>query len=382
MEKIKDYDKLRKIISKFNINGCIESIKPIDNGIINTTYVVSFKDGDKTLKYLLQKINTNVFKEPYRLMKNIENVTNYIKSKDDGNRDYVNVITTKEGAPLYVSKDEFDHKEYYRVYNYIDDSITYNRSENNEVVYNAGMAFGHFCKVLRNYPMELLEETIENFHNTKKRYLDFLESYKLDAVGRKQKAYQEICEIMSRQDVCSIIVDLLDKKKIPYRVTHNDTKVNNVLMDAKTKKPVAVIDLDTVMPGSGLYDYGDGVRSAASTALEDEKDLSKVSIDMEMFKAYTDGYLSEMACYLKPAEVNNMVNAIRVITLELAIRFLDDYLNGDTYFKTDYEDHNLDRARNQLKLVKDIESKMPEMENYVKECYKKHKGISKTKKHH
>lgn len=382
MNKIKDYNNLKKIIENFAINGEIVEINPINNGIINTTYVVVFKSNNQSSKYLLQKINTNIFKEPYRLMKNIENVTNYIKSKDTDSKEFVTVINTKEGAPLYVSEDDFSHKEYYRVYNYIDDSITYNKSVSKEVVYNTGKAFGHFCKVLRNYPMELLEETIENFHNTKKRYLDFLESYKLDAVERRQKAYQEICEIMSRQEDCNIIVDLLDKKKIPYRVTHNDTKVNNVLMDPNTKRSIAVIDLDTAMPGSGLYDYGDGVRSAASTALEDEKDLSKVSLDMEMFKAYTDGYLSEMADYLKTAEVNNMANSIKVITLELAIRFLSDYLNGDTYFKTDYETHNLDRARNQLKLVKDIESKMPEMEEYISLCYKKYKGNSKTKKHH
>lgn len=382
MKKIKEYNKLKEIIEKFSINGFIEDISPISNGIINTTYVVTFKNEEETKKYLLQKINTNIFKEPYRLMKNIENVTNYIKSKDKDCKAFVSVISTKEGAPLYVNEDEFSHKEYYRVYNYIDDSITYNKSINKNVVYNTGKAFGHFQKILRNYPMELLEETIENFHNTKKRYFDFLESYRLDAVGRKEKAYQEICDVMSRQEVCNIIVDLLNKKKIPYRVTHNDTKVNNVLMNPKTGEPIAVIDLDTVMPGSGLYDYGDGVRSAASTALEDEKDLSKVSIDMELFKAYTDGYLSEMASYLKPAEINSMVNSIRIITLELAMRFLSDYLNGDTYFKTNYEDHNLDRAKNQLKLVKDIENKMPEMEEYVKVCYKKYKGVSKTKQHH
>lgn len=382
MKKIKEYNKLKEIIEKFSINGFIEDISPISNGIINTTYVVTFKNEEETKKYLLQKINTNIFKEPYRLMKNIENVTNYIKSKDKDCKAFVSVISTKEGAPLYVNEDEFSHKEYYRVYNYIDDSITYNKSINKNVVYNTGKAFGHFQKILRNYPMELLEETIENFHNTKKRYFDFLESYRLDAVGRKEKAYQEICDVMSRQEVCNIIVDLLNKKKIPYRVTHNDTKVNNVLMNPKTGEPIAVIDLDTVMPGSGLYDYGDGVRSAASTALEDEKDLLKVSIDMELFKAYTDGYLSEMASYLKPAEINSMVNSIRIITLELAMRFLSDYLNGDTYFKTNYEDHNLDRAKNQLKLVKDIENKMPEMEEYVKVCYKKYKGVSKTKQHH
>ena len=335
MERIKDYDRLKKIIGKFNIDGDIVSIRPINNGIINTTYVATLSDDNR---YLLQRINTNIFKEPYRLMKNIENVTDFIKSNDAKSKDNLTVIKTKEGAPLYVDKDEFSHKGYYRMYNYITDSISYDKVDTPEIAYNTGKAFGHFQKVLKGYPMVLLEETIENFHNTKKRYADFLEAYRQDAVGRKQNAYKEICEIMSREDVCSIIVDLLDKKKIPYRVTHNDTKVNNVLIDPKTNEPVAVIDLDTVMPGSGLYDYGDGIRSACSTALEDEKDLSKVSIDMEKFKAYTEGYLSEMALCLKPLEVENMANSVKIITLELAMRFLEDYLNGDTYFRTDYDD--------------------------------------------
>ena len=377
MEKIKDYDRLKKIIGNFNITGDIISINPINNGIINTTYVATLSNENK---YLLQRINTNIFKEPYRLMKNIENVTDFIKSNDTNGNDNLTVIKTKEGAPLYVNKDEFSHKSYYRMYNYISHAISYDKVDTPEIAYNTGKAFGHFQKVLKGYPMVLLEETIENFHNTKKRYADFLEAYRQDAVGRKQNAYKEICEIMSREDVCNIIVDLLDKKKIPYRVTHNDTKVNNVLIDPKTNEPVAVIDLDTVMPGSGLYDYGDGIRSACSTALEDEKDLLKVSIDMEKFKAYTEGYLSEMAPCLKPLEVENMANSVKIITLELAMRFLEDYLNGDTYFRTDYDDHNLVRARNQLKLVKEIEEKMPQMEIFINECYKKYKGKAKTKR--
>ena len=377
--KIKDYDKLKKIISEFDIKGDIKDIRPIDNGIINTTYVATFDDNNKDRKYLLQKINVNIFKEPYRLMKNIENVTKFMNGKEE-NENNISVISSKDGASLYVDTDDFAHKEYYRVYNYIDDSITYNKSVSPDVVYNTGKAFGHFQSVLKDYPMELLEETIKDFHNTKKRYHNFLESYKLDAVGRRNTAYEEICKIMSRADDCNIIVDLIDKKKIPNRVTHNDTKVNNVLMNPKTGEPIAVIDLDTVMPGSGLYDYGDGVRSAASSALEDEKDLNKVYLDMDLFKAYTDGYLSEMAKYLKPAEVANMGNSIKIITLELAIRFLDDYLNGDTYFKTNYKDHNLVRAKNQLKLVEDIENKMPEINNYVNESYKKLTGKAKVKK--
>ncbi len=375
MEKIKDYDRLKKIIEKFNITGDIISINPINNGIINTTYVATLSDENK---YLLQKINTNIFKEPYRLMKNIENVTSFINSNDAKSKDNLTVIKTKEGAPLCVDKDEFSHKSYYRMYNFITGSTSYDKVDTPIIAYNTGKAFGHFQRILKGYPMVLLEETIENFHNTKKRYADFLEAYQRDAVGRKENAYKEICEIMSREEVCNIIVDLLDKKKIPYRVTHNDTKVNNVLIDSKTNEPVAVIDLDTVMPGSGLYDYGDGIRSACSSALEDEKDLSKVSIDMEKFKAYTDGYLSEMAPYLKPLEVSNMANSVKIITLELAMRFLEDYLNGDTYFKTDYDDHNLVRAKNQLKLVEEIENKIPQMECFIDECYKKYKGKSKT----
>lgn len=377
MERIKDYDRLKGIIGEFNINGSITSINPINNGIINTTYVATLSDGRR---FLLQRVNTNIFKEPYRLMKNIENVVEYIRQNDGSSRDYLTVIKTKEGSPLFVDEDEFSHKNYYRLYNYIENTISYNKVDSCDIAYKAGKAFGHFQSVLHNYPIEQLEETIENFHNTKKRYIDFINSCNKDALGRTTLASEEIQEVKSREAICGVIVDLLDKNEIPYRVTHNDTKINNVLIDANTKDPVAVIDLDTVMPGSGLYDYGDGVRSAASTAYEDETDLSKVSLDMEKFKAYTDGYLSEMALYLTDGEVSNMANSIRIITLELAMRFLEDYLNGDTYFKTDYESHNLDRARNQLKLVKDIEEKLPEMEAYISECYKKHKGTSKIQK--
>lgn len=369
---LKDYTGLIKIIENFDIKGDIFNIDVINSGIINNTYVISVNDNGKIVKYLLQKVNTRAFKEPFKLMKNIENVTKYIKDNDKDSKEVISVIKTKDNSPLYVDEDLFSHKEYYRIYNYIDDTISYDVSKNNMVVFNAGKAFGHFGKILRNYPIDMLEDTIENFHNTKKRYESFIESCRLDSVSRYKFAKEETDEIVKRRGVCSSITGLLDANMIPYRVTHNDTKVNNVLMDPKTGEPVAVIDLDTVMKGSGLYDYGDGVRSAASTASEDETDLSKVSINMELFKAYTDGYLSEMAPYLNELEVNNMANSIRVITLELAIRFLDDYLNKDTYFKTNYENHNLDRARNQLKLVKDIESKMSIMEEYIKKSYNKY----------
>lgn len=372
--------KLLDIIKNFDIRGDIKELNSINNGIINTTYVVKTDDKGNITKYLLQKINTSIFTEPFKLMKNIENVTKYISLNDSESKDTINVIKAKNGLPLYVTSDPFSHKEYYRVYNYIDNTISYNKSEKTEIVYNTGKAFGHFCKVLRDFPINDLEEIIKDFHNTKKRYDKLIETYKLNPVNRNNRAFKQISEIISREEECSVLVNLLEDNKIPYRVTHNDTKVNNVLMDSVTKEPVAVIDLDTVMKGSGLYDYGDGVRSAASNALEDETNLDNVYINMDMFKAYTDGYLSEMAPYLNEEEILNMTNSIKIITLELAIRFLDDYLSGDTYFKTNYDDHNLDRCKNQLKLVNDIDEKLEEMNSYIKESYNKYIGHSKVKK--
>lgn len=371
---------LLDIIKNFDIRGNIKELNSINNGIINTTYVVKTDDKGNINKYLLQKINTSIFTEPFKLMKNIENVTKYISLNDSESKDIINVIKAKNGLPLYVTSDPFSHKEYYRVYNYIDNTISYNKSEKTEIVYNTGKAFGHFCKVLRDFPINDLEETIKDFHDTKKRYDKLIETYKLNPVNRNNRAFKQISEIISREEECSVLVNLLEDNKIPYRVTHNDTKVNNVLMDSVTKEPVAVIDLDTVMKGSGLYDYGDGVRSAASNALEDETNLDNVYINMDMFKAYTDGYLSEMAPYLNEEEILNMANSIKIITLELAIRFLDDYLSGDTYFKTNYVDHNLDRCKNQLKLVNDIDEKLEEMNSYIKESYNKYIGHSKVKK--
>ena len=371
---------LLDIIKNFDIRGDIKELNSINNGIINTTYVVKTDDKGNINKYLLQKINTSIFTEPFKLMKNIENVTKYISLNDSESKDTINVIKAKNGLPLYVTSDPFSHKEYYRVYNYIDNTISYNKSEKTEIVYNTGKAFGHFCKVLRDFPINDLEEIIKDFHNTKKRYDKLIETYKLNPVNRNNRAFKQISEIISREEECSVLVNLLEDNKIPYRVTHNDTKVNNVLMDSVTKEPVAVIDLDTVMKGSGLYDYGDGVRSAASNALEDETNLDNVYINMDMFKAYTDGYLSEMAPYLNEEEILNMANSIKIITLELAIRFLNDYLSGDTYFKTNYDDHNLDRCKNQLKLVNDIDEKLEEMNSYIKESYNKYIGHSKVKK--
>lgn len=369
-------NKLKAIISKFAIDGELLRIDTNNSGNINKTFIATFKMKDGTeRKYLIQKINTSVFTEPYKLMKNIEGVTNYLtkalaRAKDPSHKT-LEVIKTKEGGPLCIIEEANGTREYYRAYNYIDNAISYDSSINPQIVYSTGAAFGNFQRLLRGYPMSRLEETIKDFHNTPKRYQRFLEDIKIDPQNRALEVAREIVYILQREDLTSLIIDKLGSSEVPFRVTHNDTKVNNVMMDRDTGKAVAVIDLDTVMPGSLLFDYGDGVRSTASSASEDETDLSKVYLDMELFAAYTDGYLSEMAPFMTDTEISLMAPSIEVITLELAIRFLNDYINGDTYFKINYPQHNLDRARNQLQLVIDIERKIDEMNEYIMQTAQK-----------
>lgn len=376
---------IEEILEKYNIDGELVDYKKNNSGIINKTYVATFRGKDGTeKKYLIQKINTKVFTEPYKLMKNIEGVTAYLKKQliktGDNTHKVLEVVKTKDNKSLCYITNASDTREYYRIYEYIDNSISYNQSVDKNIVFNTGKAFGNFQKLLRGYPMNKLEETIKDFHNTPERYKKLMDDIKFDTEGRVIDVAKEIVFILMREDICSLIMDDLKEGEIPYRVTHNDTKVNNVMMNRKTGDFLAVIDLDTVMPGSMLFDYGDGIRSTASTVSEDEKDLKKVSINLELFKAYTDGYLSEMAPYLKYEEVSLMAESIRIITLELAIRFLNDYINGDTYFKIDYDTHNLDRARNQIELVKDIESKLEYMNNYILNSYEKYRKNSKVKK--
>ena len=376
---------IEQLLEKFNIEGELVDYKKNNSGIINKTYVATFRRKDGTeKKYLIQKINTKVFTEPYKLMKNIEGVTTYLKKQmiktGDNNHKVLEVVKTKDGKSLCYITNASDTREYYRIYEYIDNSISYNQSVDKNIVYNTGKAFGNFQKLLRGYPMNKLEETIKDFHNTPERYKKLMDDIKFDTEGRVIEVAKEIVFILMREDICSLIMDDLKDEEIPYRVTHNDTKVNNVMMNKDTGDFLAVIDLDTVMPGSMLFDYGDGIRSTASTVSEDEKDLNKVSINLELFRAYTDGYLSEMAPYLKYEEVSLMAESIRIITLELAIRFLNDYINGDTYFKIDYDTHNLDRARNQIELVKDIESKLEYMNSYILDSYEKYRKDSKVKR--
>ena len=375
---------INKILDNYNIKGNLINIKEDNTGNINKTYIITFINNGIEYKYLVQQINTNVFNDPYILMENILGVTNYLKEQlllnNDNNHKVLEVIKTKDNNPMCYIYDNNKVKKYYRIYKYIDNSISYDKSFNKDIVYNTGKAFGNFQKLLNNYPMNSLNETIKDFHDTKKRYDKLIKDINNLSNERVKEAYQEIEFITKHQNICDLIIDKLNNNIIPYRVTHNDTKVNNVLMNKETLDYLAVIDLDTVMPGSMLFDYGDGIRSTACTSLEDEHDLTKVKIDLELFESYTKGYLREISNCITQEELNLMAKSIEIITLELAIRFLDDYINGDTYFKIEYNKQNLYRTKAQLALVKDIEAKLDYMDSFIKKCYKQNTNIKILKK--
>lgn len=372
---------VENILKNYNIEGELVCVEQNNSGNINKTYIATFLNNGEYQKYLVQKINTNVFPEPYKLMSNIEKVTKYIKKEQlkekDKEHKTLDVIKTKTNDLLCEVGED---REYYRIYEFIENAIAYNYSTDYEIVKKTGEAFGNFQKMLSNYPMNQLEETIKDFHNTKKRLQQLYNDIKIDSKNRALSVAEQIVFILKREDICEKIIEKLETGEIPLRVTHNDTKVNNVLMNKETNDYLAVIDLDTVMPGSLLFDYGDGIRSTASNAKEDETDLSKVTLNLDLFEAYTDGYMSEMANDLTLDELDLMGESIRIITLELGIRFLNDYINGDTYFKIDYDNHNLDRAINQLALVTNIEENMDYINSYIYESYKKYNNTYRKTK--
>ncbi len=367
-----------EILEKFKIPGKLKKIENLSVGIINTTYLAIYEKNGEETKYIIQKINDNVFKNPYEVMNNIEQVTAFIeeklKEKNDNSHKTLKVINNIDGTNLVITKNETGKNEFYRAYEFIEKAISYNKSDDEEIIKNVGQAFGNFQKLLNNFPVENLAETIKDFHNTKKRFIAFEDSVRKDVKKRANSVKKEIKFILDRKYLCDLIVDKLKNKEIPLRVTHNDTKASNVMLNKKTKEFVAVVDLDTVMPGSGLYDYGDGIRSASSSAREDETNMDNIFMHNNLFEAFTQGYLSELAPYIAEEEVKLMGKSIQIMTYELALRFLKDYLDGDIYFTCKYDEHNLNRARNQIKLVKDIESKMDYIDNYIWECYSKYKN--------
>ena len=364
-------EKMLKILAEFPKFGEIVNCKPITDGHINDTYIVEYAAENGNVKYLLQRINTNVFKNPVELMENVVGVTDFLKKKiaangGDTGRETLTVYNTVDGRKFHIDEDGSS----WRIYNFVDNTYSINEITNPDDFKAAAEAFGNFQTLLADYPIETLYDTIPNFHNTPVRFENFKASLEKNASGRKDNAIPEIEFVLAREKDCSVVTDLIADGKIPVRVTHNDTKLNNVLFDKETKKGICVVDLDTVMPGSSLYDFGDSIRFGANTAAEDETDLSKVSLSLEYFKAYVEGYLKTAGKALNEYEIDYLPFSAKLLTLECGMRFLSDYLDGDVYFKVDYPEHNLVRARTQFKLVEDIENKFDEMKKIVDEAKK------------
>ena len=357
---------IKAISHEFAIAGEFVEGVEIDSGHINNTYLAVYETANgKRARYILQRINEFVFKDPLQVIKNVETVTRHINWKvlrvKKGLGGQTLNIYPARGGRSYANS---ENGGVWRCYNYIENCKTYDVVENTRQAYQAAKAFGSFQDLVSDLPVEEVTETIPDFHNTPKRYARLMEVVAADPKGRLKNVAVEVDFIKQREGLCKHLVELAEQGKLPVRVTHNDTKLNNVMMDAETDEAVCVIDLDTVMPGLSLYDFGDLVRTATSPAEEDEKDLSKVEMRMSMFEALAEGYIDGCDC-LTPLEIENLVIGAKLMTLEVGIRFLTDYLEGDQYFKTEYEDHNLVRSRTQLKLVECIEEKEAEMNKFV-----------------
>lgn len=361
-------EQLDEVIGSFQYEGILVREEPYGSGHINDTYLLTFEIAEMgTLKVILQRMNKEIFTAPEQLMENIVGVTSHLREKillrgGDPDRETLNVIHTVGGDPFYVDS----QGEYWRSYKFITDATSYDQVEKEEHFYQSAVAFGTFQCLLADYPAETLHETIRDFHNTRARYEAFERAVARDAVGRAKLVEEEIAFVRRRKEVADYFSLLLEKGQIPVRVTHNDTKLNNIMLDNKTGKGICVIDLDTVMPGLAVFDFGDSIRFGASTAAEDEQDLSKVACDMHLFEIYVKGFIEGCQGKLTPEEIELLPMGAKVMTFECGMRFLTDYLEGDVYFKIHREHHNLDRCRTQFRLVEDMESKWETMKDIVR----------------
>ena len=365
---------MKQILSNFKYAGEPYSCEVYGNGHINSTFKIECKDGNSVTRYILQKINSNIFPDTDALTENIENVTEFLKEKitkrgGDVLRETLSLVPTVEGKNYYTD----ENGENWRSYIFIEDTVCYDKIENPKDFYNCGYAFGNFQNLLADFPAEKLHEVILNFHNTPVRYETFKKAVSADICGRAKSVRKEIDFVNAHASDMSLLTDMLKKGEIPLRVTHNDTKLNNCMFDKNTGKTICVIDLDTVMPGLRAYDYGDSIRYCATTGAEDEPDLSKVNFSLELFKSYTEGFIKACGESMSYQEALSLPIGAKIMTLECGMRFLTDYLEGDTYFKITRENHNLDRCRTQFKLVSDMEKQWDKMNDIVLREFEKDK---------
>ncbi|MEI6674059.1 MAG: aminoglycoside phosphotransferase family protein [Verrucomicrobiota bacterium] len=353
---------------QFAVQGEFVCGEEIDSGHINATYSGTFRQADGSLRrYIFQSINRKVFKDPYAVMHNVECVTRHINDKvlrvkKDLGGQTLNLFPARSGGAWV----EDPAGGVWRCYNFIEGCVTYDVVENTRQAYQAARAFGSFQDLVSDLDATSIRETIPDFHHTRKRFQRLLEVAAADPCGRLAAVRPEFDFVCQRESLTGMLLAGIAAGAIPLRVTHNDTKINNVMIDAETDEAVCVIDLDTVMPGLALYDFGDLVRSATSPAAEDETDLSKVQMQMPMFEALVEGYLDSASAFINDTEIEHLAFAGKLMTLEVGIRFLTDHIEGDVYFKTHRPNHNLDRCRTQLKLVERIEDRENEMNAFVR----------------
>lgn len=354
-ERIKEFEEY------FSFGGDIVSWQVFGNGHINDTFLLTLND-EKSTKIILQRMNRAIFKKPEELMENILGVTSHLRKKiiaAGGNpeRETLSVITTGEGKPFYIDREH----EYWRAYKFIEGASSCEQVKGPEDLYESGLAFGRFQNMLADYPAHTLHETIPGFHDTEARLRRFEEVVREDKAGRAALAEKEIKFVLDRKQVAEILGKLQRSGELPLRVTHNDTKLNNIMIDDNTGKAICVIDLDTVMPGLSANDFGDAIRFGANTGAEDEQDLSKIKLDMNLYEAYTKGFVEGCGSSLWKKELEVLPAGALVMTYECGFRFLADYLEGDIYFKIHREHHNLDRCRTQFKLIEEMEENWKEL---------------------
>ena len=358
--------RIAQVAEMFGLDGEIVNITTINNGHINSTYDVTMNLNGEERRLVFQKLNIYVFKNPKRIMGNIGRITAHIASKLEErgeSQDHVmHFYKTPTGRNYYMGSQGF-----WRISDYVPNTTTFNSCEDLDKLRSAGRAFGEFQTMLADFDTTDLYETIPNFHNTRSRIAVLMRHVNEDPCGRVDEVSAEIAQIKEWKKLAIRFNELLDSQELPLRVTHNDTKMNNLLFDCDTHEAKTVIDLDTVMPGLTAHDFGDAVRFAANTAAEDEKDLSKVSLDMNRFRAFAEGFVPPVANSLTALEIDTLALGAFIITVELAVRFLDDYITGDQYFKTAYHKHNLVRARCQLALAADMHRRLDEMQQIVNE---------------
>lgn len=363
----------KEVFEAYGFQGEVLEKIPFGSGHINDTYRVTMKEADgRITKYVVQNINTNAFKNPDQLMHNVMSVTDYLrreiaKNGGDPERETLHMLRTKDGGN-YTR----DHNgDVWRSYIFVDHTICLMKAETPELFYESARTFGRFQRMLRDFPAETLYETIERFHDTENRLANFKKALEEDKMGRAAQCAEQIAFVKEHEADCSVAMNALREGKLPLRVTHNDTKLNNVLMDEKTGEGICVIDLDTVMPGLSINDFGDSIRFGANHCEEDENDMSKVQFDLPLYEIYTKGFLEGTGGSLTEAELEYLPWGAKLMTLECGIRFLTDYLEGDVYFKISRPDQNLDRCRTQFKLVSDMEENWEAMNEIVQGLCKK-----------